>query len=220
MLGHEIPETPPEILFDDGFVLVCVKPAGVLSTDEPGGLPAILRDRLGDAGAELRTVHRLDRAAGGLMIMARSAETASLLSRQIREGGFEKDYLAVVHGNTPDEGCLRDLMFRDRARKMSFVVDKPARGVQEAELFFRTIWRYGELSALRIRLITGRTHQIRVQFASRGWPLVGERKYCEEPDKCPLALFSCRVAFTHPVTGRRMIFEKEPPACWPWTVCE
>ena len=149
-----------------------------------------------------------------------SAEAASELSRQIREGGFEKEYCAVVHGTTPDEGRLVDLLFRDKARKMTFVTDTPAKGVQEASLRFRTLWRHGGMSCVCIQLETGRTHQIRVQFASRGWPLAGERKYCEDPDDCPLALYSRRVGFTHPATGERMRFEHALPETWPWNVCE
>ena len=214
------PAFAPEILYRDGTVLVCVKPAGILSTDEPGGLPELLRENLGEPQTEFRTVHRLDRAVGGLMVLACGAEAASTLSRQIREGRFEKQYLAVVHGETRERDTLRDLMFRDKARKMSFVTDSPAKGVQEAVLHYETLWRYSGLSCVRIALETGRTHQIRVQFASRGWPLAGERKYCENPDLCPLALFSCALAFDHPVTGKRMRFAHEPPAVWPWTLCE
>ena len=218
--SSERPLSAPEIVYDDGAVLVCVKPAGVLSTDEPGGLPELLRESLGDKKADLRTVHRLDRAVSGLMVLARGGTSASALSRQIWEGSFEKEYLAVVHGETGDRGTLRDLMFRDKARKMSFVTDMPAKGVQEAVLRYETLWRREGLSCVRIALETGRTHQIRVQFASRGWPLVGERKYCETPDPCPLALFSCGLAFDHPATGERLRFEQTPPVCWPWTLCE
>ena len=214
------PVPAPEILYDDGAVLVCVKPAGVLSTDEPGGLPELLRESLEEPRTDLRTVHRLDRAVSALMVLARGGEAAAALSRQIREGRFEKQYLAVVHGETKERDTLRDLMFRDKARKMSFVTDTPAKGVQEAVLHYETLWRHGGLSCVRIALETGRTHQIRVQFASRGWPLAGERKYCENPDPCPLALFSCGLAFDHPVTGERMRFAHEPPAVRPWTFCE
>ena len=207
-----------EILYADGSVLVCVKPAGVLSTDEPGGLPGLLREALGDAEADVRTVHRLDRAVGGLMVLARSAEAAAALSRQIREGSFEKEYLAVVHGRTPERDELSDLMYRDKARRMSFVTQTPGKGVQEARLSYETLGRGDGLSLLRIRLQTGRTHQIRVQFASRGLPLWGERKYSTLGDDGPLALFSCMLAFTHPGTGERLRFEKEPPACPPWSL--
>lgn len=206
-----------DMIYSDAAVLVCVKPAGVLSTDEPGGMPSLVREALGDESAGVYTVHRLDRAVSGLMVLARSAQAASALSREVREGGFEKIYLAMVHGHTPDGGELRDLLWRDRARKMSFVVSAPGKGVQEAVLDYETLWRGPDMSLVRIRLRTGRTHQIRVQFASRGFPLYGERKYVQNPDDCPLALWSHAVGFHHLKTGERMRFEKEPPMVFPWT---
>ena len=123
-----------------------------------------------------------------------------------------------MHGQTEKSGALRDLMLRDRARKMSFVVDAPGKGVQEARLSYETLGGGEGLSLVRIRLDTGRTHQIRVQFAARGWPLWGERKYSTLCDDGPLALFSHMLAFNHPETGERLRFEKEPPACPPWTL--
>ncbi len=209
-----------EILYQDRSVIVCVKPAGVLSTDEPGGLPALLRAETGGKHADIRTVHRLDRAVSGLMVLACGSGSASELSRQIREGVFEKEYLAVVHGETPENGELRDLLLRDKARKMTFVAEKPGRGVQEAVLQYETLARKSGLSKVRIRLLTGRTHQIRVQFASRGYPLCGERKYQTSPDDCPLALWSYRIGFLHPETGRHLSFRLSPPEVWPWTACE
>lgn len=205
-----------EIIYKDEDVLICIKPAGVLSTDEPGGLPELVRRELGDEKADVRTVHRLDRAVSGLMVLARGAKAASELSRQIRDGEFEKEYLAVVHGETEDKAELRDLLLRNKARKMTFVVTEPEKGVQEALLDYETLERRAGLSKVRIHLHTGRTHQIRVQFSSRGFPLVGERKYCEPMDECPLALWSHMIGFSHPGTGERMRFEKEPPEVWPW----
>ena len=205
-----------DIVYADDAVLVCVKPAGVLSTDEPGGLPSLVREALGDRAADVRTVHRLDRAVSGLIVLARGKVAASRLSEEIRAGGFEKEYLAMVHGSTPDGGELRDLLWRDKARKMSFVAAETAKDVQEAVLDYETLWRGQDMSLVRVRLHTGRTHQIRVQFASRGWPLYGERKYAENPDDCPLALWSRAVGFTHPATGERMRFELDPPAVFPW----
>ena len=211
---------PMDIVYSDDTLLVCVKPAGVLSTDEPGGLPSLVRELLGDPNADVRTVHRLDRAVSGLMVLARSAEAASGLSKEIREDRVEKEYLAMVHGYTPDSGELRDLLWCDKARKMTFVADAPANGVQESVLDYRTLWRGKKMSLVDIHLHTGRTHQIRVQFASRGWPLYGERKYAEQPDDCPLALWSHAVGFTHPKTGERLRFSLCPPALFPWTECE
>ena len=207
-----------ELVYVDDDVLVCLKPARVLSTDEPGGVPDLAREALGDPKADVRTVHRLDRVVSGLMVLARNAKAASELSRQIREDEFEKEYQAVVHG-TPDEdrGTLVDLLGRDKARKMTFVATEMAKGVQEAVLDYRVLSKNENHTRVQIRLHTGRTHQIRVQFASRGMPLVGERKYSTLEDPCEIALWSCRIGFTHPVTGERMVFEHEPPAVYPWT---
>ena len=204
-----------EILFADQDIVVCVKPPRVLSTDEPGGLPEQLRAELGTE--DFRTVHRLDRVVSGLMVVARNAAAASELSRQIREDAFEKEYLAVVHGAPEvDTGRLWDLLGRDKARKMTFVAPAMDKGVQPASLTYRVLWRKGDMSLVRIRLETGRTHQIRVQFASRGMPLVGERKYSELNDPCEIALWSYRLAFTHPKTGEKMEFSMEPPKEYPW----
>ena len=204
------------IVYQDGAILVCLKPAGILSTDEPGGLPELLRRELGEEKADIRTVHRLDRVVGGLMVLARSPESASELSRQIREERFEKEYLAVVHGDPGESGRWRDLMFRDKARKMSFVTEIPDKGVQEAILRYKRLGQSGDLSLVRIRLETGRTHQIRCQFAAHGFPLAGERKYSTREDPWPLALWSCRLAFVHPESGKRMKFAHFPPETEPW----
>ena len=208
-----------EILYLDADIVVCVKPQRVLSTDEPGGVPELLRRELGDEKADVRTVHRLDRVVGGVMVLARSASAASELSRQVRENEFGKEYLAVVHGvSEAEEGQLRDLLGRDKARRMTFVAAEPGKGIQEAVLSYRVLNRADNLTRVRIRLHTGRTHQIRVQFASRGMALVGERKYDTREDPCEIALWSHMVEFTHPHTGERMIFRKEPPRAYPWTV--
>ena len=205
-----------ELLYQDKDVVICIKPAGVKSTDEPGGLPDMVRKALADDN--VRTVHRLDQAVSGLMVLARRAKAAAELSRQIREGTFEKEYLAVVHG-APEaaEGTLRDLLYRDKARRMTLVAQEMAKGVQEAVLDYRVVSRSGDMTQVRIRLHTGRTHQIRVQFSSRGMPLVGERKYSTLEDGCNIALWSYRLAFAHPYTGEKMEFTQDPPETFPWT---
>lgn len=207
-----------KLIYVDEAIVICEKPQRVLSTDEPGGVPELVRQELGTA--DVRTVHRLDRVVGGLMVLARTAEAASELSRQIRDDEFEKEYLAVVHG-TPEaeEGRLCDLLYRDKARKMTMVASEMAKGVQPASLRYRVLKSENGMSRVRIQLETGRTHQIRVQFASRGMPLVGERKYSTLEDPCEIALWSCRIAFRHPTTGEKMEFSLEPPAVYPWTDC-
>ena len=208
-----------EIIYLDEDILVCVKPARVLSTDEPGGVPELAREALGNPKADVRTVHRLDRVVSGLMVLARTPEAASELSRQIRDGEFEKAYQAVLHGSPEaDSGTLVDLLGRDKARKMTYVADGPGKGIQEAILDYRLVSQNETFSRVQIQLHTGRTHQIRVQFASRGMPLVGERKYSELNDPCEIALWSYRLAFRHPGTGERVEFCKEPPESYPWNL--
>lgn len=209
-----------KLVYTDEHIVVCVKPARVLSTDEPGGVPELVRNALGDPKADVRTVHRLDRVVSGLMVLARKPKAASELSRQIREDQFQKEYLAIVHGKPEEEnGVLEDLLFRDKARKMTMVATQPGKDVQSASLSYRVLGEGEGLSRVRIRLHTGRTHQIRVQFASRNMPLVGERKYSTLEDPCEIALWSCYLGFTHPATGEKMEFELAPPEEYPWTVC-
>lgn len=207
-----------EIIYMDDDILVCIKPARVLSTDEPGGLPELLRQQLGDLKADIRTVHRLDRVVSGLMVLARNPRAASELSRQIREDLFQKEYKAVVHGVPEKRGTLTDLLLRDKARKMTMVVSEPQRGAQEAILDYELLNTAQGMSRVQIRLWTGRTHQIRVQFASRGMPLVGERKYAILEDDCEIALWSYKLGFYHPRTGQWLEFSKEPPDTYPWSI--
>ena len=204
-----------EILYSDDRVLVCVKPAGVLSTDEPGGLPELLRQQLNDPSAVLRTVHRLDRAVSGLIVLARTSRAAADLSAQIRDGSFEKEYLAAVHGELEEQGRFVDLLYRDKARRMTMVVYSEGEDVQEAILEYRCLKKSQGKSIAWIRLLTGRTHQIRVQFSSRGYSLIGDKKY-GKGETCCIGLWSCRLAFDHPRSGQRMVFEKLPPDIEPW----
>ena len=207
-----------EMIYQDEHIVVCIKPSGVLSTDEPNGMPDLVRQALGDEKADVRTVHRLDAVVSGLMVLARNKAAASELSRQIRENLFQKEYLAVVHGQ-PDvrEGTLRDLLIRDKQERKTYVTDTPSKDAQEAILTYQLQNHAAGMSRVRIQLITGRTHQIRAQFSSRGMPLVGDRKYDTREDGCEIALWSYRLGFLHPVTHEPMHFACEPPARYPWT---
>ena len=204
------------ILYQDADLLVCVKPARVLSTDEPGGLPELVRQALGDPGADVRTVHRLDRVVSGLMVLARNGESASGLSRQIREGTFGKEYLAVVHG-VPQEksGELWDLLGRDKARRMTYVAEAPGKGIQQARLSYRVEAVRENLSLVRIRLHTGRTHQIRVHMAYIGHPILGDMVYGHkkpELGQSSQCLHAGALCFRHPRDGRPvMVFAELPP---------
>ena len=205
-----------ELLYVDEKIVVCVKPAGAPSTDEPGGLPELVRLALGDPKATVKTVHRLDQVVSGVMVLARTARAASDLSEQIRNHQFEKEYLAAIHGcPAEDKGTFRDLLARNKAEKKTYIVTEPGKDAQEAVLDYQVVARSEELSKVRIRLHTGRTHQIRAQFSGREFPLVGDKKYGRGED-CDIALWSCRVAFRHPKTGEFMEFQKKPPAVYPW----
>ena len=208
-----------EILYQDDAIVVCVKPARVLSTDEPGGMPDLVREALGDPKSDVRTVHRLDRVVSGLMVLARSASAASALSEQIRLQTFQKEYQAVIHGHPEgDSGEMRDLLLRNKQERKTYIVAEPAKGVQEAILTYQVLSKTEELTRVQIQLQTGRTHQIRAQFSGRGLPLVGDRKYSLLEDDCEIALWSACLAFRHPKTGERMRFEHLPPEVYPWTV--
>ena len=207
-----------DIIYQDKDIVICVKPSGVLSTDEPGGLPDLVRQALGDDN--VRTVHRLDRTVSGLMVLARRSKAASELSRQIREGEFQKEYVAVIHGKpSEDSGMLRDLLLRNKQERKTYVVQETGKDVQEAILEYQTLRQTENLTRVRIQLHTGRTHQIRAQFSSRGLPLVGDRKYGIPEDDCPIALWSYRLAFKHPYSGKPMEFLLEPPEIYPWSIC-
>lgn len=206
-----------ELIYQDKDIVVAIKPPRVLSTDEQGGMPELVRQALGEPDGDVRTVHRLDRVVSGLMVLARNAQSASELSRQIRDGDFDKEYLAVVHG-CPEEnqGRMIDLLLRDKRERKTYVVTEPAKGVQEAILDYHVVKKVDGMSKVSINLITGRTHQIRAQFSGRGLPLVGDRKYSLLEDDCEIALWSYRLGFNHPVTKERMEFSVQPPEVFPW----
>jgi 23S rRNA pseudouridine1911/1915/1917 synthase len=152
------------------------------------------------------------------MVLARNAKAAAELSRQIREGEFGKEYQIVVHGH-PDstQGTMEDLLLRNKEERKTYVVTEPGKDAQQAILHYQVMNSNDALTRVHVNLQTGRTHQIRVQFSSRGMPLVGDRKYSTLEDDCEIALWSYRLTFFHPYTGEQMEFTLEPPASYPWT---
>ena len=200
------------ILYQDSSLLLCVKPVGLESEGE--GMPRLLERQL---GGPIFCVHRLDQAVGGVMVFARTKQAAAALSAAVARREMEKEYLCVVPGAPePAQGLMRDLLYRDPAKNKSFVVKRPRRGVKEAELAYTLLERGPETSLVRVALHTGRSHQIRVQFASRAMPLLGDGKYGSRERRCTIALWSCRLAFRHPQSGERMAFTALPPASFPW----
>ena len=203
-----------EILYADNQIVVCVKPAGVLSTDEPGGMPEKLRAELGSEN--IRSVHRLDRAVGGLMVYARTRHAAGDLGKQVMGRGIGKEYFAIIEGCPSEKsGRLRDNLWRDKSERKTYALPAPTAETQEAELSYEVLETRGGLSAVRIHLHTGRTHQIRAQFSSRGLPLHGDKKYGGGGNS-GVALWSCALRFDQPKTGEKMEFFRLPPAEYPW----
>ena len=202
------------IVYEDRDLLLCEKPAGVIS--EADGMPELLKEATG--AQEIFCVHRLDRDTGGLMVFAKTQRAAAGLSAAIAAGKLEKEYLAVAEGIPEESGTLRDLLYRDAARNKSYVVTRMRKGVREAVLRYRRLETREGLSLLRVALQTGRSHQIRVQFASRGFPLAGDRKYGSSLRGCDLALWSARLRLPHPITGEWICRELPPPETWPWTL--
>lgn len=158
--------------------------------------------------SEVFPVHRLDKETQGLAVYALSSAAAARLSEQIREGKFQKEYIAELCGvpeRQTDELC--DLLFFDRKRCRSYVVDRERKGVRSAKLSYTLLSEDGKYSTVRVKLYTGRTHQIRVQFASRGMPLRGDRRYGAPADSGEFSLRSCFLSFIHPTTNERLTFE-------------
>ena len=187
-----------EILYSDKQIAVCVKPVGLDSESE---VPAALKEQL---GGEIFPIHRLDKNVGGVMVYARTKSAAATLSKAIQSGDMVKEYVAKVHGTPPDADVLTDLLFKDSRKNKVFVVKKARAGVKEAKLQYRHLGK----GLVHVRLFTGRSHQIRVQFSSRGFPLVGDHKYgSRAPETAPM-LFSCRITF--PYQGKRCQFSAMP----------
>lgn len=199
-----------EIIFQDNDIVVAIKPPEILSQgDEKGRANAV--DLLKEmTGGEIYLVHRLDKGVGGVMVFARNPKSAAELSKQVSDRTMGKTYLALLHGEiTEDSGRLEDLLFFDRGKNKSFVVKRERRGVKKALLDYECLEKGEGKSLVRVKLITGRTHQIRVQFSSRGYPLFGDRRYGAKDEEKDIALLSKEISFVHPKTGERMKFEAE-----------
>ena len=190
-----------DFIYTDKDIAVCVKPVGMDSEHE---LPEAIVKEL---GGEVFPVHRLDKNVGGLMVYARTRRAAAALSRAIQEGTMVKEYVALIHGTPPEQGDWQDLLWKDARSNKVFVVKRQRKGVKEARLEFTRL-SVGEASLVRVRLHTGRSHQIRVQFASRGYPLVGDHKYGARDEIPSPMLFSC--ALTFPYQGKQLHFEAMP----------
>ena len=217
-----------KILYEDKYLLVCEKPVGVESQLSSAGNPdmiTLLSEYRKEKGEDIYVglVHRLDTATGGAMIYSKQENVTGKISGILNSPEYEKEYLAVVHGKPEqDEGEFCDLLYHDKLKNKSFVVKKERNGVKKAIAVYKavdTLEYNGEvISLVKVRLITGRTHQIRVQFASRGMALLGDGKYGSRDNKASLALWSHRLAFIHPITKKKIEVTSEPPIEYPWNL--
>lgn len=190
-----------EILFSDRDYAVCIKPVGVDSEKE---MVELLKTQL---PGDFFPVHRLDLNVGGVMVYARNTKAAAALSKAITDGSFIKEYLAMVHGTPENSGDWKDFLFKDSRKNKVFVVKKERKGVKAARLTYEVLTS-GETSLVHIRLYTGRSHQIRVQFSSRGFPLVGDHKYGSRDEATAPLLYSHKVTF--PWHGETKTYSAKP----------
>ena len=201
MMENKPKEALMDILYSDRDLAVCIKPVGL---DSEAEVPAELKKAL---GGEIFPIHRLDKNVGGVMVFARTKQAAAALSKAVQEGQMVKEYVAMVHGTPPESGDWEDFLFKDSRKNKVFAVKKERKGVKYARLEFERLTA-GETSLVHVRLHTGRSHQIRVQFSSRGFPLVGDHKYGSRDEKLEPMLFSCRITF--PWKGESKVFEAKP----------
>ena len=203
-----------DILFENDDFVVCVKPVGVPSqNDKSEDMVKLLSEQI---KSDIFPVHRLDTAVGGAMVFAKNSRTAAYLSKQITDGVFKKKYLAVING-IPEENfaVFEDLLFKDSSKNKSYVVKRERKGVKKAKLEYTVISTAENLSLVEVLLHTGRSHQIRVQFASRKMPLVGDGKYGSKDNRCTVALWSSEISFMN--NSDKMSFVSKPCAdIYPW----
>lgn len=199
------------IIFEDNDIIVAVKPSGILSQQDNTGKESMISLLSEHTGSEVFPIHRLDRDVAGIMVFAKTKQSAAVLSKMVAEHSLIKEYIALIHG-TPSQmhGEMRDLLFKDSTRNKSFVVKKPRKGVKEAILEYSVISACDDYSTVLIKLHTGRTHQIRVQFASRKMPLVGDRKYGAQDEFKNIGLWSYRLTFNHPKSTEKLTFSIMP----------
>lgn len=207
-----------DVLYDDNDVVVCLKPVGVVS--EAGGLPDMLEEQF---NCKIYTVHRLDKSVGGVMVYAKNQPAAAQLSRQFSDRTADKKYLCVVKGQPDiDFARLDDLLYKDTRTNKTYVVNRERKGVKKASLEYKLIDSavsdVGTLSLLSVHLLTGRSHQIRVQFASRHLPLLGDFRYGGKEKGLDVSLWSCSLSFAHPRTQNKLSYSCNPPSVYPWSL--
>ena len=205
-----------EILFENRDFAVCVKPVGVASQcDGAEDMVKLLTEQLKTA---VYPIHRLDTAVGGVIVFAKNKKSAASLSKEIAERRFVKTYLAVAEGIPEEkEGHFEDLLFKDSRKNKSYVVNRERKGVRKVSLDYKVLAETDGKTLVKVRLNTGRSHQIRVQFASRKMPLAGDGKYGSRDNGCEVALWSHKVEFEF--DGKSVSFKSIPNIGeYPWNL--
>ncbi len=198
-----------EVLFEDKQIIVAIKDRGLLS--EESLKPNMVTELKELTKGEIYPVHRLDKDVGGVMVYAKTKAAAAELSKQAGDRTLEKTYVARLHGIPEEkEGSLEDLLYFDKGKNKSFVVKKERKGVKKALLCYKVLSENGDSALVEVKLMTGRTHQIRVQFASRKMPLFGDRRYGAKDESKIIALWSKEISFLHPITKNRLTFNRMP----------
>lgn len=219
---EELPKI--NIIYEDNHLLVVEKPINIpVQADSSNDIDMITilknyrkekENKKGDAFIGL--VHRLDRPVSGIMVFAKTSKSSSRLSKQIRENNFHKTYYAVVEGYLQKEGKFKDYLLKDNSKNISYVTTKE-KG-KYSELDYEVISAKNNLSLVKINLITGRSHQIRVQLSTRNHPLVGDSKYGHNPKNINIALFAQSITFNHPTTKEKLTFTLELPNRYPFNL--
>ena len=208
-----------KILFEDEHICICEKLPGMISQDNQSeeSLPALLKKQL---NCEIFTLHRLDKPVGGAIMYAKTKQAACAFSKLISENALSKQYMTVLDAvPEKDDSTLTDYLFHDKQKNKTFIVKRLRKGVKEAILEYKVIGKSDNHALTLVTLITGRTHQIRVQFASRKTPVTGDGKYGSRNNRCETALWSHKLGFTHPMTGEKISIISNPPdESYPWNL--
>lgn len=199
-----------EVVYSDKHLAVVIKPVGSISEEGEGSVPSLIREYLGKSDAYVGTIHRLDKGVSGLMVYSLDPKITGRLTEAINSDGAGKEYLALLSGvPEKNEDTLTDLLYHDKMKNKTYVVKRKRGGVKEARLYYRVIDEKEGKALVAVKLYTGRTHQIRAQFASRGLPLLGDARY--GGGKGEISLYSYKLTFVHPVTKKIMEFERNCP---------
>ena len=212
------------IIYEDNHLLVIEKPINIpVQKDNTNDFDLITmlkdyrkKNENKPGEAYLGLVHRLDRPVGGIMVFAKTSKAASRLSDQIRTNTFHKTYLAVIQGKIPKEGIFEDYLVKNEKDNISYVTSKEKGKYSKLE--YKLLDTKDNLSLVRINLITGRSHQIRVQFSSRNHPLIGDSKYGDNPNNISIALYAESITFNHPTTKEKLTFTLNKPNRYPFNI--